>query len=252
MRTAMTAIFTFVLAAAASAAPYHVAFNTESFNGPSPGTVQEFTKTNAAPGVDITFAAMAMIDHVLSPVGTLWWDAGSDFGYKDGFGIVGRLDDPTSYSDDEIEGDERLLLKFSRGVHLLGVNYTDLFNESVANTRDCPAPGCSLEWGAVRVQYIDGTWSMWQTFVAPEANTRSNTNGTLDTVLNEQNVVAMMFASPGQVFDHFPPQLVMLSEYAVGGLIIDDQQTAPVPEPGTIGLVALGLAAVARKKYQRA
>jgi hypothetical protein len=239
---AMTALALLALAGPAAAAPVQVDFNVAGY-GPAPGTVQAHTRHEAAVGADFTFAAL---DQSLAPAGTLWWDAGSDDGFKDGFGVVG-----SGYSNDEVEGGERLALRFSRPVDLLGFGLTDLFTEAEPGRPPCPGPGCYSEWGAAMYEYADGTRSLWQAFSAPTSNTRTG-NGVLDVAVNQQGVVGIVFAAPGEVFGNVPRGFRELHEFSLARVVVDDGQPPAVPEPGSLALLGTGLVLGARAWRRKA
>jgi hypothetical protein len=113
---------------------------------------------------------------------------------------------PTTYSGDEIEGDERLALRFSQAVNLLGFNLTDFFYESEPNTVDCTGAitECYIERGYFQVEFGDGTLSSWLQFDAFSTSTRS-TNGIFDIAMDFDNVVGLLFRAPGETPNAFGP-----------------------------------------------
>jgi hypothetical protein len=231
-RTALCALFVLTtlasLVTVASAAPVQIDFNVAGF-GPAPNTVQSFTKDNVVDDVDFTWEAL---DEMLLPADKLYWDADDGLGHADGFGVVG-----SGYADDEVEGNERLGLKFSRALTLLGFNLTDLFNEREPSTSDCVPgnlDGCIRERGSYMVQFGDGTFSAWNEFQADADKVRSG-NGEFAMAVNFENVVAMYFSAPG--FDG-----VKWEDYSLAGVKVD-AQPPQVPEPGTMVLVGTGLVA---------
>jgi hypothetical protein len=225
-----------MLAASAAAEPVKIEFNVAGY-GPPSGAAAMYSRTDSTTGVGLSFTASS------AAAASIWWDP------LDGFGVIGS--GPNSYSNDEIEGDDRLTLRFDRPVHLLGWGVTDFFNEQEPNGANCPTVACYREWGAAQLEYSDGSRSLFQVFEAPEDNNRS-TNGAFEVGHNAIDVVAIVFAAPGELFGMSPAGFRMLMEYAVASVTIDHQPPTTVPEPGTLGLMALGLAAVMRCRKERA
>jgi hypothetical protein len=226
----------------AHGAPVQVNFNVAGY-GPT-GAVQEYVRHEASVGATLTFQAL---NQSLAPSGTLWWDADDGGGFADGFGVIG-----SGYSNDEIEGDERLALRFSSAVNLLGFTVTDLFTEAEPARPPCPGAGCYSEWGAAMYEYADGTTSLWQVFTAPASNIRT-TNGLLDVAVNQVGVVGIIFAAPGEIFGNVPAGFRELHEFSLAGIRVDDGQPPPaVPEPGTLLLLGMGLVALSRVAPTRA
>ena len=206
--------------AAAVAAPVQVDFNVAGF-GPTPGVTNTFTKNDVVGGVDFTFQSLNASGQSDF---NLYWDAddGNGKGYADGFGVMGG-NNPTTYSNDEIEGDERLALRFSSGVNLLGFNLTDFFYESEPNTQNCTAAiaECYIERGFFQVE-LPAT--------APRArgcsstrSTSSNrtTNGTFDIAMDFDNVIGLLFRAPGETPNAFGPGFKKLEDFSLAGVRID-------------------------------
>lgn len=235
------------LQASSYAAPIQVDFNTPEFAGPASGTTQSFTKVNALPGVNFTFSAL---DPSLNPAGTLWWDAGDEYGYRDGFGVMGT--GPTSYSGDEIEGDERLMVSFSQALNLRGFNLTDFFHENELQGTLCSdgSPYCYIETGTFWVQYADGTFGPPTGFSA-YANAFRTGNGLFSMDLNIDNVIGLVFAAPGRVQGNYPQGFSQLVDFSLAGIKVE-MPPVPTPEPTTMVLVGLGLAGVVAKRRRAA
>jgi hypothetical protein len=229
----------------AAAAPVQIDFNVAGF-GPAPGTTSSFAKdTNVFGDVDLTFTSM---NSSLQQAHQLYWDANDGGGNADGFGVMGS----GSYEDDEIEGDERLRLGFSRGVNLLGFNLTDFFHEQTPSFQLC-GPGvsnCYREVGFFMVQFGDGTSSGWMDMLA-HADSILTGNGTFSIAMNFNNVTGLLFRAPGQVPDNnFSSPFVERHEFSLAGVRIDEQPI-PAPEPATMMLVGLGLSGIAASRRRR-
>lgn len=233
--------------ASSFADPIQVDFNTPEFAGPKPGTVQAFTRFDAIPGVHFTFQAL---DQHLNPAGTLWWDADDNLGYADGFGVMGT--DSSSYSGDEIEGNERLMVSFSQALNLRGFNLTDFFTENELTGALCTGvdPYCYIETGTFQVQYADGSFGPPTGFSAFSSAVR-NTNGLFNMDLNIDNVIGLVFAAPGRVQGNYPQGYHQLVDFSLAGLKVEIP-AVHTPEPTTMVLVGLGLAGLGLKRRRRA
>jgi PEP-CTERM motif len=253
MHALRTTCFTLMLATglpiAAMAAPMQVDFNVAGFAGPTSGTMSTFTKHHVG-GVDLTFDAFedgGSGQAALFGAPSLYWDANDGLGHGDGFGVMG-----SGYSGDEIEGNERLRLTFSKAVHLLGFNLTDFFDEREPNDLDCQngTPNCYVERGAYMLLFGDGTTSDWNWFSASLGAVRTG-NGVFDVALDFEDVVGLMFRAPGEVDGAFSVPFQELHEFSLAGVRFDDPPST-VPEPASCGLVALGLSAIAVRRRRRA
>ena len=229
----------------AAAAPVQIDFNVAGF-GPTAGTTSSFTKdANVFGDVDLTFTSM---NSSLQQANLLYWDANDGGGFADGFGVMGS----GSYEDDEVEGDERLGLSFSRGVNLLGFNLTDFFNEQTPSFNLCGpgVPNCYREVGYFQVQFGDGTSTGWLDMLA-HADSILTGNGTFAIAMNFNNVTGLLFRAPGQVANNnFASPFVERHEFSLAGVRIDEQPI-PAPEPATMMLVGLGLSGIAASRRRR-
>ncbi len=243
-RPFLAAALVMVAAQVAAAAPIQVNFNTEEFAGPDAGTTGTFIKQNAYGTVDFTFEAL---NELMNPSGTLHWDANDGDGFGDGFGVRGT--DGSSYSRDEIEGNERLRLTFSDPVRLTGFLLTDFFNEDELTHGLCaPAgPNCYIETGAFMLTFEDGTSTNWMDFLADSAQHRL-LNGLFELNFDFEHVTSIAFMSPGRLQGKYPSPFTELHEFSLAGVKFD---STPVPEPTTMALVGLGLAGLAASRRRR-
>jgi hypothetical protein len=229
----------------AAAAPVQIDFNVAGF-GPTAGTTSSFTKdTNVFGDVDMTFTSM---NSSLQQANLLYWDGADGNGYADGFGVMGS----GSYEDDEIEGDERLGLSFSRGVNLLGFNLTDFFHEQTPSLQLCGGgtANCYREVGYFQVRFGDGTTTGWLDMLAYADATLSG-NGAFSIAMNFDNVTGLLFRAPGEVPNNtLAPGFVERHEFSLAGVRIDEQPI-PAPEPGTMMLLGLGLSGIAASRRRR-
>lgn len=134
----------------------------------------------------------------------LWWDD------TDGFGIQ------HSYENDEIEGDETLVVLFHTPVNLEGILITDLFNEHGY-----------LEKG------VYSTNTDWHKFYAAQDQLPGQSNGELWIDVNYTNLDFMFFQAPGQ---RIPGQN---HEFSLAGL-----EVSAVPLPAALWLFVCGLLAL--------
>lgn len=224
---------------AAFAAPVQIDFNVTGF-GVTSGQSDTFMKTGALAGVDLTFMAL---DDQMQAAGLLYWDAGDQYGFRDGFGIM----DSDGYEADELEGDERLALQFSKAVNLYGFNLTDFFHEQEPFDVDCTdtMPACYIETGSYMVQFADGTTSAWTDFHADPSQTRLATNGLFDVAMNFQNVVGLVLRAPDQIQND---GFLERHDFSLAGIRVE---AIPAPEPGTLMLLGLGLTGLAARMRRR-
>ncbi|VAX19094.1 hypothetical protein MNBD_NITROSPINAE01-1414 [hydrothermal vent metagenome] len=136
---------------------------------------------------------------------TLWQDS------TDGLGVQ------YNYENDEIEGNERLLIKFSQMVLLNTIYIADLFYEHGY-----------YEIGRYKL-YDGSSWSSWNGFSATNP-TYSPANGEINFEVN-QMVSKIKFSAPGKIHCSGKGH-----EFALQGLKVNE-----VPEPSTIILLGAGL-----------
>jgi PEP-CTERM motif-containing protein len=209
MKTIATIVL-FLIATTAQAEPFHIDFTSSNYAGAQGATT--YGRYHAEINRETTLSTMSgVLTHF------------SD----DGIGIAGA-----GYEDDEIEGEERLVLAFNEVVNVLGFNLTDFFNEHGY-----------LEWGAAQFVYGDGTMSLFSILTASPSQVTDGTNGLLDIVLNESNVLAIIFAAPGMIEGQH-------HEFSLAGITVEEMNIPDVPEPTTLILMGSGfLVIIYRRRY---
>jgi hypothetical protein len=203
--TSLTAILFLLIAGPAAAST--IDFRDAAFSGAN------YQASFSAPvdGYTVTLRAL--------PNGAkLYWDS------TDGMGVR------YSYEADEIEGIERLRIRFSTPVYLTSVLLTDLFNENGY-----------LERGSYR---LNATGS-WTRFKADPGQTLGSTNGELELLFDPETIItSIAFRAPGWL-----PLRNQNHEFSVAAMEVS---AVPIPAAAwLLGTGLVGLVAVRRRVRNR-
>lgn len=256
--TRLAATLTFVLATSgyALAVPLQVDFNVAGFAGPTSGTQQTFVK-NIVGLPSMTFESL---DSSLAAAGKLHWDANDGNGFGDGFGVRdlpnlfssnGFPPVGTTYSQDEIEANERLRLTFSAPILVNSFNVTDFFYENEGNLTGLPTcvvndPNCFREIG----EYSLNGGLSWISFLSDPNQLRGNTSNGILTIAVNDFATSILFRSPGTLnVDGF--SYSQLHEFSLAGINVDRADIPETPEPATLALMGIGLAGLGAKRFRR-
>ena len=150
---------------------------------------------------------------------------------EDGLGVVSH-----HYEDDEIEMNEKLIIRFSQSILLNTIYIADLFYDEYQDEGQNKGTYIN-ERGRYRLR-VEHSWSDWYTFTA-DPDTGLNGELALDIggeLIDGIKFKGIKFANTGE-------------EFAVRGLDV-----TPVPEPATmllLGAGLVGLAGFGRKKWLR-
>lgn len=211
--------------AAASAAFFTIDARSAAFGVPI--LADEYTVNNVIPGDDLAIT-------METDTGFLTWSPQSGIGIQSFAGYDGQ----------EIEGGERLRLRFSKPVNLVTTGIGKLFYENIAGSQ-CPAPDCYLERGEIVVNNT----TVIPISAAPD-RLRGVTDGYNEFLTIQNNVTLIELRFPGlEILPWF--QGIRAHEGSWRSLMIQTQDPPkPVPEPGTMALLGVGLAAAyaARRK----
>lgn len=255
-RLAAAAGFVLATSTSALAVPIQIDFNVPGFAGPATGTQQTFVK-NIVGLPTMTFEAL---DENLNAAGKLHWDANDGNGFGDGFGVRdfsnlhtggGLPAVGSTYSQDEIEANERLRLTFSAPTLINSFNVTDFFYENEGNLTGLPVcvvndPSCYREIG----EYSLNGGLTWISFLSDPNQLRANQSNGILTVAVNDFATSVIFRSQGVLFvNGFP--YGQLHDFSLAGVNIDRADIPETPEPATLALLGIGLAGLGAKRFRR-